>query len=113
MSFTLAPAATSCLADARSPTRAANISAASQFAMMLPKYRWLPSNVSKLVSVLPSGFGSRTAATGAGPAAENMSSVPATEESSMSSGIVHASTCAGKLVTGDSTWTGAMPEGLR
>ncbi len=91
----------------------ANFSAASQFAMMLPKYRWLPSNVSRPVSVLPSGFSSGTVVAGAGPDVENMSWVPGTGKSSMSSGEVHASNCRGKMVAGDSTLTGAMPEGSK
>ena len=81
--------------------------------MMLPKYRWLPSNDSRLVSVVPSGLSRGTIVAGAGPSFENMSSVMTTGESSMSSGIDHASTCAGKVVTGSSTFTGAIVDGTK
>ena len=81
--------------------------------MMLPKYRWLPSNDSRLVSVVPSGLSSGTIAGGAGPSFENMSWVMTTPESSMSSGIDHVSTCAGNVVTGDSTFTGAIVDGRK
>jgi len=81
--------------------------------MMPPKYRSLPSNASSRVSVVPSGFGSGAVVLGAGPVGVNMSWVPAKGESSMSSGDDQASTCLGKMVGGDSTLTGAMPDGAK